>query len=482
MTSLVLSSCLLLAWPIAPEVGDDPPEPSAAALVAAVENAIADAIAKAEPSVVAIHRNKSENSQETLAVRGRRRSRNLPTFFPSRIPQQDLDLSNMISFDFGSGVVIGDHGEILTLYHVVRGARELIVRAAGKQQFQAEIIAADPRSDLAVIVPIAGEGRELPSLKPVVLGDAGRLRKGAFLIALGNSFNAARDGTASASWGILSNISRRLELDTDDSTASRKTLGLGNYPTLLQLDAKLNLGMSGGAVINLKGELVGISTMASSPAGFDAMAGYAIPMDKIIRRAVATLKEGKEVEYGLLGIVADRRNFSNYVFQVQPDSPASLGQLQVNDQIVAVNGIPVFDWESLILAVNAFSAGDTVRLKINRGDETLERTIVLAKLAVEGEIIATNRPKPWRGLRVDYTSTLPTNVFGPNNLQPAIGGVVVVEVEEGSPSSAAGIKRGQLIRRIGEKQIRSPREFAEAVAGLEGPVTLDTDLGVVTVK
>ena len=78
-----------------------------------------------------------------------------------------------------------------------------------------------------------------------------------------------------------------------------------NYPTLLQLDAKLNLGMSGGAVINLKGELVGLTTMASSPSGFDAMAGYAIPMDKIIKRAIATLKEGKEVEYGLLGIQAD---------------------------------------------------------------------------------------------------------------------------------------------------------------------------------
>ena len=73
----------------------------------------------------------------------------------------------------------------------------------------------------------------------------------------------------------------------------------------MQLDAKLNLGMSGGAVINLKGELVGLTTMAASPAGFDAMAGYAIPMDKLGRRAVETLKEGKEIEYGLLGIKAD---------------------------------------------------------------------------------------------------------------------------------------------------------------------------------
>ena len=121
-----------------------------------------------------------------------------------------------------------------------------------------------------------------------------RCEKGAFLIALGNSFNAAHDGNASASWGILSNIARKLELDRDEfSGAAPKTLGLVNYPTLLQLDSKLNLGMSGGAVINLKGELVGLTTMASSPSGFDALAGYAIPMDKIVRRAIATLKAGQ---------------------------------------------------------------------------------------------------------------------------------------------------------------------------------------------
>ena len=116
----------------------------------------------------------------------------------------------------------------------------------------------------------------MPRLKPLALGDSTRLRKGAFLIALGNSFNAAHDGNASASWGILSNISRRLEFEADEPISSRKTIGLINFPTLLQLDSKLNLGMSGGAVINLKGELVGLTTMGSNPAGFDAMAGYAI--------------------------------------------------------------------------------------------------------------------------------------------------------------------------------------------------------------
>jgi len=446
---------------------------------------MADAIAKAEPSVVAISREKGENSQETQAVRGRKRPFNLHDqqrqfLLDGRLPRIP-DPSSLISLDFGSGVVIGDHGEILTLFHVVRGARELRVRAADRQEFQAEIIAADPRSDLAVIVPVASEGADAPRLKPLALGDAGRLRKGTFLIALGNSFNAARDGTPSASWGILSNIARKLDFDVDDINPPRKVPRLMNYPTLLQLDAKLNLGMSGGAVINLKGELIGLTTMAASPAGFDSMAGYAIPMDKLVRRAVQTLKEGKEVEYGLLGIHADR-NFTNRVFEVQPNSPAALGQLLVNDEIIAVNGAPVVDFDSLILAINVYSAGDRVRLKIRRGEETIECTIVLAKLAVEGEIIATNRPKAWRGLRVDYTNPLDYRTFGPNSLNPSTTGVVVVEVEEGSPAAAAGLKKGQLIRRVAGTSIRTPRDFAEAVAAHDGPVPLDTDLGSVTVK
>jgi serine protease Do len=486
MIALVLSSCLALAS------ADPPPEePSRPALaptdvVAALETAISDAIAKAEPSVVAIHRFKGEPSQETQAVRGRRRrlnprERQQGVMFEGGRLIRRPEPSNMISFDFGSGVVIGDRGQILTMYHVVKGARELIVRAADRQVFDAEIIAADPRSDLAVIAPSESDGAELPKLKPLVIGDAGKLRKGAFLIALGNSFNAALDGKPSASWGILSNVARKLDSsDLDDMNTPRRQPRLLEHPTLLQLDSKLNLGMSGGAVINLKGELVGLTTMAASPAGFDAMAGYAIPMDKLGRRAVETLREGREIEYGLLGIQPESQ--TNRVRDVNRNSPAAQGEILVNDEIIAVNDAPVVDFDSLILAVNAYSAGDAVRLKIRRGTETIERTLTLAKYPVDGEVIVTNRPKPWRGLRVDYTSALIQPTFGPNMIDSALMGVVVAEVEEGSPAAAAGIKKGQLIRKVGSKSLRSPRDFYEAVAALEGPVTLNTDLGPVTVK
>jgi S1-C subfamily serine protease len=249
---------------------------------------------------------------------------------------------------------------------------------------------------------------------------------------------------------------------------------------LLQLDAKLNLGMSGGAVINLKGELVGLTTTAASPSGFDSQAGYAIPMDKLVRRAVETLKQGKEVEYGLLGIIAEGQG-TNRVREVQADSPAALGQLQVNDEIIAVNDTPVNDFDSLILAINSYSAGDTVRLKIQRFDRVIEQRVTLAKYRVDGEVIATNRPAAWRGLRIDYPSAHREGTLADRFLDLPSGGVLVIEVEEGSPASAAGMKKDQLIRRVGDQLVRSPREFARAVADLRGPVKLETELGPVTI-
>lgn len=464
----------------------DPPPASPAApmeIVAALEAALADAIEKAEPSVVAISRTKGEDGDKTTAVRGRDQPlpRNDAQAFARQFnPNANPNATDLISFDYGSGVVIGDRGEILTTFHVVKGAERLDVRAVGVPSFEALIIAADPRSDLAVIVPKVPPDVEPPKLRPMAIGDAARLRKGTFLVALGNPFNAARDGRPSASWGILSNVARRLELSLEKQPARRPQLR--HYPTLLQLDSKLNLGMSGGAVVNLKGEMVGLTTALATAAGFDAMAGYAIPMDVQGRRIVETLRQGKEYEYGFLGIGLDLAG-SNKVTKATPGTPADEGNVLVEDRIVAVGDIPVEDADSLVLAINTMPAGSKVRLKILRQDELIERTVELAKFRVDGEVIATNQPAAWRGLRVDYTSTLPDAPFGEALLTAmARGGVVVVEVEPGSPAARAGLRRGQFLRSVEGKTFKSPRDFARVVDGLGGPVSVETDLGAVTIK
>jgi S1-C subfamily serine protease len=477
----------------------DPPPPASGAgsgsgsvspaeVVAALESALTSAIEKAEPSIVAIARIKNVAGDETTAVRGRNPA-------PPADPRQGVAGAaagvlgrpfspvgdDLVSFDYGSGVVIGNGSEILTAFHVVKGAQRLEVRAEKRQAFEAEVIAADPRSDLAVIVPREGAGLAPPKLKPIAMGDAAHLRKGAFLVCLGNPFNAARDGRPSASWGILANVARRLEPSLEDAQAQRRQLR--NYPTLLQLDSKLNLGMSGGAVVNLNGELVGLTTSLATVAGFDAMAGYAIPMDAQARQIIDTLKQGKEYEYGFLGIGLDTTDGTNRVVEAKPGTPADLGKVLVDDRIVAVGDTPVTDADSLVLAINLMPAGSRVTLKILRQDQLIERTVELAKYRVAGEVIATNRPPAWRGVRVDYTSTLPYTTFGDAMLTAmARGGVVITEVEAGSPADRAGLKRDQIIRAVEGKPLKTPRDFLQSVAGLRGPVNLETDLGSVTIR
>lgn len=457
----------LLAW------ADTPPAPpSANDLVSALESALVGSIARAEPSVVAITRLKSEDGS-TTAIRGSNPLR--PLTLTELNPLRD----NEIIFDQGSGVVIGDEGQILVAYHTVRQAARLRVRAFGQQLFEAEIIAADPRSDLAVLAPRATPGGEPPRLQPIALGDAGKLRKGMFVVALGNSFNAARDGSASASWGIVSNIARRIDPGPDEQVRQ-----LRHFPTLLQLDAKLNLGMSGGAVVNLKGELVGLTTNAANVSGYDSLAGYAIPIDALGLRVIEQLKDGKEVEYGFLGIVLDS-NGLNRVGQATPASPAAEGGLRTGDDIVGVGDLPVIDADSLVLAVNLQPVGKPVSVKIVRDGQELTKTITLAKYPVPGDVIATNRHTPWRGLRVDYASVLTNNniLLGFERRDAiAQGGVAVVEVREGSPAEAANMKPGQVIIGVNGRPTRTPDEFYKAVTEKDGPVELSTDSGPVTVK
>ncbi len=459
----------LLAWAEPPAAATPAPALTPMDVVAALESAMGDAIAKAEGSVVAIDREKSDND-ETLAIRGKEQGPMMPVEPRFRragglVIADPFSNNEVVSFDYGSGVVIGEN-QILTAYHVVRGARTLRVRAVGRQEFYAEIIAADPRSDLAVIAPREIPGVPGPKLIPLAIGDASRLRKGSFLIALGNPFNAARDGRASASWGILSNLARRIDPSPED--VSRQGLQLRNFPTLFQLDAKLNLGMSGGAVINMKGELVALTTAAANVAGFDAQAGYAIPMDALGRNVVEALKQGKEYEYGLLGIHLDTQFGTNRVMSTNEGTPAALGGVQIGDEILDVGGIPVIDADSLVVAINTIPAGESVQIRIRRGDppKELERTVRLAKLKLLGPVIATNRPAPWRGLRVDYSSAVIDTT--------AHEGIVITEVEPGSASDKAGLRPGQIISRVDTRSVHNPREFAEAVANLKGPVNLET--------
>jgi serine protease Do len=327
------------------------------------------------------------------------------------------------------------------------------------------------------------------NLKPITMGDASHVKKGHIVLALGNPYATARDGRASASWGIIANVARRLPPpDNPDE------LTLHHNGTLLQTDARLNYGTSGGALINLNGEMIGLITSLAAIRGVDQAAGYAIPFDETTQRIVAVLREGRQMEYGFLGIgmadvdlsetdaaaVGVARLQGARVANCYEGSPASQAGMQAGDIITAVNGILVRNREELVLTVGTrFLAGERVPFAVVRDRKRMTILVTLGKFPVAGQVIPAQPPQSWRGLRVEYTTVLMRNRFaGQEQLRRAPdGGVLIVEVEPSSPAADAGLELDMIITQLGNARVRNPADFFKAAENTTGKVELVTDQG-----
>ena len=186
---------------------------------------------------------------------------------------------------------------ILTNYHNVREATKVYVRVPGLEGSYADIHAADPRSDLAVLRLL----KPPKGLKALPLGEGEKVRRGQFVLTLTNAFMAGfREGGPSASWGIVSDLRQRHQIKENDPDYGQKLYHF--HGSLIQTDARLNTACGGGALLNIRGELIGMTSSLAAVAGEDAPGGFAVPMNSGMRRIVDTLKAGSEVEYGFLGI------------------------------------------------------------------------------------------------------------------------------------------------------------------------------------
>jgi serine protease Do len=386
--------------------------------------------------------------------------------------KKKLDLADLahVPQAFGSGVVIDAAGLILTNYHVVQDATKIFIRLPGGKASYADIHAADPRSDLAVLRLL--DPKAAP-LQPLALGDADRLERGQFVLSIANPFAVGfRDGQPSASWGILSNIRRRA---VSTPREEERTKPLYHYGTLLQTDARLHLGCSGGALVNLQGELVGLTTALAAIQGGETPGGFALPINAGMRRIVDVLKRGEEVEYGFLGVGFQERGPEGTVGMpltyVTPGSPAELeGRLHHHDIIVAIDGQLVHDSDDLFVNLGTRLAGSKVKLRVRRAGKEATVEVTLAKLYVPGKKIASapGRRPFYRGLRIDYTSLL---------VQPARSGripagVLITDVQPGSAADFARLRSGEIITHVNDRRVTSPEAFYQAVPALAGPVTL----------
>lgn len=470
-----LDAALVLAQQLPPPIspaersaaGAANAEPSGVQAAFALQDFLIDAIARGEKSVVAIYRVDADESPrprtlDVLPNEGRFARTTPSPGDPDFIPDE-----------YGTGVVIDRQGLILTCYHVLGLKSRHYVCTPDRKVYPARIKAADPRSDLAVLQIDASD------LSPVTFGNAETLKKGQIVVALGNPYAIARDGQASASWGIISNLARKAGPRVDANGPVKDKLY--HYGTLIQTDAKLNLGTSGGALVNLKGEMIGLTTALAATSGYEQAAGYAIPVDETFRRVVNTLKEGREVEYGFLGVQPINLGRAEIVqgahgariVRVEPGSPAEQFNLKSGDVVTAVNGQPIFDADELVRDVGQLPVESHVELTVVRDEQTQKIPVELAKYPVQGVKVVTKPGPSWRGLRVDYGTALPRDA---ELLAPAIpdpgGAVVVVEVAKESPAAAAGLQYGMYITDVGSVPVRTPREFFAAVAGKTGDVAL----------
>ncbi|MBW3538837.1 MAG: trypsin-like peptidase domain-containing protein [Planctomycetes bacterium] len=474
------------------------------AAAAALEQALVKVIEDVEPSVVAVLRYRTDD----LRPLANRAERFLPLrdVVPQSLPLHPADDPDFVPNDFAAGIIIQPPDEptqrlILTTYHAVKGsqvagrpsgeAAQLYVRFSDRRGCPAAIRAADPRSDLAVLELDTERGTvELAQLKPMKLVEAENLRKGQLVVALGNPYALARDGSASASWGMISNLGRQpapVGVPPFDSQ-DRKRQTVHHLGTLLQVSMPLNLGTSGGPLLNLRGECIGVTTSLAALEGYEKSVGYAIPLRADMLRAIDELSRGWEVEYGLLGVLPDTQYRGGQVgldqpsaarvASVSPGSPAALAGVRTSDVITAINGTPVHSQYDLMREIGRLGPGAEAKLTVVRGraGAEVELTAVLTKWPPDNEtdIIATRRrpERTWRGLTVDFSTAR-------HRFLPRRERYDSVLVEDVAPEFRADdeIQPGIFITHVNGYRVRTPAEFHAVVSRLRGGVQLSLDDG-----
>ena len=271
----------------------------------------------------------------------------------------------------GSGVIISSDGYIVTNNHVVDRASEIIVSLYNGRGYAAELIGTDPSTDLAVIKI---EGRDLPQAR---LADSDDVRVGDWVLAVGNPFNLASTVTA----GIVSAKARNINILTDNSAIE----------SFIQTDAAVNPGNSGGALVNLRGELVGINTAIATPTGTYAGYSFAVPSN-IVRKVTSDLMEFGEVQRGYLGVVIQELDWQLarqlnldvsqgvVIANLVRNGPADKAGLRVNDVIMEIEGNVINSSSRLLEIVGSHKPGDELDVLIQRDGKREQVSIRLQEV------------------------------------------------------------------------------------------------------
>lgn len=411
-------------------------------------NALVDVAERTNPTVVTI------NTTQTVTQRQRSP---FSMFFDDPRFDQEREFQRR---GLGSGVVVSDDGYILTNNHVIEGAEEIQVSLFNGTELDAEIVGADPASDIAVLKISSDDLTAIP------LGNSDELRVGEMVLAIGSPLQTQFANTVSM--GIVSAIGR---------TGVR----LNQFENYIQTDAAINPGNSGGPLINVDGELIGINTAIASRSGGSQGIGFAIPVNMARSVMEALISEGR-VSRGYLGITlggeVDRtmaralgmdapRGF--VVGDVVEGGPADDAGLMEGDVVVRLNGEIVRNFLDFRIAIANSTPGTEVEIEVFRDGENRTLTVELGELDTE-EIVSEMDNNNMEDLREELgfaVDELTDNLRRQLNLDSQTTGVIVTDISEGSQAYGQGLRRGDVISQVAGTQVVSPQEFYGAIQSLK---------------
>lgn len=379
------------------------------------------------------------------------------------IPQQEFNpqaSGSGVIMDVGAGI-----GFVVTNNHVVEGESSVtVVLQDGREISDVEVVGTDPKTDLAVLKIKADR------LIAASFGDSDTLEKGDIIVAFGSPFGYV----GSMSHGIVSALNRQAGVISSSFA----------YENFIQVDAPINPGNSGGPLVNLKGEVVGINTAIASRSGSFSGVGFAIPSNQV-KSVYESLKANGRVVRGYLGVqiadvkaasaeIKDNLESIGYdgdtgvlVRQVMRDSPA-FKLLQAGDVITAINDKPVKTMTELRNRIALAKPGEDVKLTVWRDKKTEDLTVKLAEQPDDQTILAANRGGPQAapgiGVGISTPSAAELEAAG---LSPDAKGALVRSVQPMSPAARVGIRPGDLITRIGDKDIANADDAKAALKDID---------------
>ena len=374
---------------------------------------------------------------------------------PSHRQFRQFGPQNHVEHGLGSGVIISPDGYIVTNNHVVEGATDIRVMMSNKEVMPAKLIGTDPLTDLAVIKV---DRTNLPSIP---WGNSANLRAGQTVLAFGNPYGFQFTVTR----GIISALNR------PNPDSDRRKPG-----EFIQTDAAINPGNSGGALVDARGELIGINTFLISSNGSFSGMGFAIPA-QIAEPTVNTLIHYGKVAHGYIGIqisdvTPDNAKFFHLnkasgalISDVTPDAPGAKAGLKTGDVITELDGKPVTDAGQLQMLVGQKQPGDTIRLEVMRDDKPTSVNVTLADLNKPDttETASNEHGKGRWGLNLgDVTPDARQQLQAP----ASIHGALVDNVVPGSPADNAGIGQGDIIVEVDRKPMKSASDVAQALGSI----------------